>query len=592
MDGQLPIILLGLWKTVVLIYDVITLPFFLAAQKPWLILAKASRPRAKLERWDDPYSSWIRTGTPKLPSLCPEDMFRDDDNLADLYRRVFKKMDRKICYGYRKVLGEEEEKQPNGKVFKKLVLDDEYTWVSFERADQQIEDLAAGLWSIGIRPGDRVMLFAETRPEWMLCLHALFRLGATAATLYSTLGDDGVVHGINEQEATHVITSSDLLDKMAKIKSKIPKVSTVVYMESSHKKDKVPEVPDTNFVSFSQVLKKGHGLTNLPIPKLNSNDIAIMMYTSGSTGAPKAVMISHRNMYKAMESVINTVISEMDLNQDDTFLAYLPQAHIFEMTCELSLGVLGVKVAYSSVMTMTDSSTGIKKGCKGDVTLVKPTFVPSVPLILDRIRKEAVSKIQKGGRLLKGIFEFSLDYKTFWTRRGFNTPLVNRFVFNKIKGLMGGRLRFMLVGGAPLSPETQEFSGNCFDCKIFQGYAATETCAASTVMDCFDLSYGRVGAPLHGVKLRLKDWREGGYFATDKPNPRGEIVIGGDALTMGYYKNKEETNRVYFEEDGVRWWSTGDIGEIYPDGEICYIRHTTCSLSFKESSDSKVLYLI
>jgi long-chain acyl-CoA synthetase len=562
MSGQLPVILLGLWKTVVLIYDVITLPFFLVIQKPWLILARASKPRAKLERFDDPYSSWLRTGTP----ADTEDIFGGKENLAELYRHIFKKLGREICYGYRKVFGEEEEKQPNGKVFKKLILDDKYTWVSFEKADQQIEDLAAGLWSSGIRSGDRVIIFAETRPEWMLCLHAIFRLGATAATLYSTLGDEGVIHGINEQEATHVITSSDLLGKIAKIKSSIPKVSTVVYMESLHKKNKVPEVLDTKLVSYSQVLEEGHGVTNLPIPKMDSNEIAVMMYTSGSTGVPKAVMISHRNMFKAIESVIKTVMIEMELSHDDTFLAYLPQAHIFEMACELSLGILGIKTAYSSVLTMTDNSTGVKRGCKGDVFLAKPTIMPSVPLILDRIRKEAVNKIQKNGRLLKGIFEFSLDYKTFWTRKGFNTPLINRFVFNKIKAMMGGRLRFMLVGGAPLSPETQEFAANCLDCKIFQGYAATETAAAATIMDKYDLSYGRVGAPLYGVKLRLKDWREGGYFATDRPNPRGEVVIGGDALTLGYYKNEEETNRVYFEEDGVRWWSTGDIGEIYPDG--------------------------
>lgn len=158
---------------------------------------------------------------------------------------------------------------------------------------------------------------------------------------------------------------------------------------------------------------------------------------------------------------------------------------------------------------MTDSASALKRGCKGDVSLVRPTLMPSVPLILDRIRKEVVNRMQNSSRLMKGIFEFSLDYKTYWTRKGFTTPLVNRFVFNKIKRMMGGELRFLLVGGAPLSPETQEFAANCLDVKVYQGYAATECTATATAMDRYDLSYGRVGAPFFGVKLRLIDWREG-----------------------------------------------------------------------------------
>jgi long-chain acyl-CoA synthetase len=133
---------------------------------------------------------------------------------------------------------------------------------------------------------------------------------------------------------------------------------------------------------------------------------------------------------------------------------------------------------------------------------------------------------------------------------------------------MGGRMKLMLVGGAPLSPETQEFTTNCLNCKVAQGYAATEVASAATVMDIYDLSFGRVGAPLFGVKLRLIDWREGGYYATDKPHPRGEVLIGGPHITQGYFKNDAQTKECYVEENGTRWWYTGDIGEIFKDGTL------------------------
>ena len=171
------------------------------------------------------------------------------------------------------------------------------------------------------------------------------------------------------------------------------------------------------------------------------------MYTSGSTGVPKAVMISHGNLLQAAKSVVGAIMVEMDLTERDIFLAYLPTAHIFELACELSVTLVGIGTAYSSPLTMTDSSSALKRGCKGDVSLVRPTLMPSVPLILDRIRKDAVDKMHNSSRLMRGIFEFSLDYKTYWTRKGFTTPLVNRFVFNKIKRMMGGELRFLLVGG-------------------------------------------------------------------------------------------------------------------------------------------------
>lgn len=508
------VIVLALFKTLALIYDVITLPLFLIIQRPWTKLSNATRPRARLERPYDPYSSWVRDHRPISPIDIKQVTLPEFVSIGQHFAQVFNDYAKKRCYGYREVLGQEDEVQPNGKVFKKLILSDTYNWVTFEEAGRQIEDLAGGLWSSGIRPGDKVVLWADSRHEWMLLAQAVFRIGGIISTLYSTLGDEGVVHGINETEATHIITSSDLLPKLTKLKGRLVNLTTVIYMESQNPRARNPcanceGLAGLKIYSYTQLIEEGSRLSNFPKATPNKDDIAIIMYTSGSTGTPKGVMISHENVASAMRATNMSILTEFKLKDEDCFLAYLPQAHIFELICEMSAISYGFAVAYSSAGTMMDNSSALKKGIKGDVSIIKPTIMPSVPLILDRVRKAVVDKVSRSGRLQKGLFEFALDYKTYWARKGFSTPLVDRFVFSSVKSVMGGKLRVIMVGGAPLSPETQEFAQNCLGAKVLQGYAATECTSVTSAMDPDDLSYGRAGGPLFGARIRLKDWREG-----------------------------------------------------------------------------------
>lgn len=154
---------------------------------------------------------------------------------------------------------------------------------------------------------------------------------------------------------------------------------------------------------------------------------------------------------------------------------------------------------------------------------------------------------------------------------------------------MGGKVRLMACGGAPLSPETHEQIRLYLCTDLLQGYGLTETTALATVMDCMwkkkkkekehsemccfvlsddDLSFGRVGAPTTISDIRLRNWEEGGYRVTNKPHPQGEIIIGGDSVSCGYYKLEEKTAEDFFDEDGRRWFKTGDIGEFHEDGVL------------------------
>jgi len=215
---------------------------------------------------------------------------------------------------------------------------------------------------------------------------------------------------------------------------------------------------------------------------------------------------------------------------------------------------------------MTDKSTAIMPGCKGDASLLRPTIMCAVPLMLDRIRKSVNELVNSKGAFGREFFKFAMQYKLNWYRRGFNTPILNRLIFKKVKDLVGGNVRVIACGGAPLSPDTHDFIRMCLDVQMLQAYGMTETAASATIMAMSDYTTGKVGAPLSNCYIRLVDWPEGNYHATDKPYPRGEIVIGGDCVSLGYFKNETLTKESFTEEDGVRWFYTGDIGELHPNG--------------------------
>lgn len=141
-----------------------------------------------------------------------------------------------------------------------------------------------------------------------------------------------------------------------------------------------------------------------------------------------------------------------------------------------------------------------------------------------------------------------------------------RLIFKKTSIVIGGRVRAILSGGAPLSVDTQLFMNICFCCPVGQGYGLTETCGAGTIHHNSDRNTGRVGAPLRCNEILLVNWEEGGYTTSDKPNPRGEVWIGGGNVAQGYYKNPQKTKEEFHNINGTRYFSTGDIGEFDPDG--------------------------
>ena len=164
------------------------------------------------------------------------------------------------------------------------------------------------------------------------------------------------------------------------------------------------------------------------------------MFTSGSTGVPKGVVQLHGNIMATLENLL-ALLSSTPLRPDDTYIAFLPLAHILEFIMENCALLLGVKVGYSSPYTLTDNSTSIVKGAKGDLTILKPTQMSSVPLVLDRIYKGILSKIESTGPTGSALFQYALKYRIYWASQGYETPILDKLFFGPLrKALTGGGL--------------------------------------------------------------------------------------------------------------------------------------------------------
>jgi long-chain acyl-CoA synthetase len=219
-------------------------------------------------------------------------------------------------------------------------------------------------------------------------------------------------------------------------------------------------------------------------------------------------MMSHGNLITSITALVTRFGT---INEPrDTYIAYLPLAHVLELVCEITCLLNGIALAYSSPQTITDTATAIKRGQKGDLRTLKPTIMAAVPIVLERLSKTVYEKISSTNWRLQMVFKMAYVQKLEAFRAGRSSRLLDRILFKSIsRAVLGGKCRLMLSGGAILSKEVHEFMQVCL-CPVMQAYGLTETCGAATTQLPNQTDTEIVGSVVPCCEIKLVDWPEGG----------------------------------------------------------------------------------
>jgi long-chain acyl-CoA synthetase len=395
----------------------------------------------------------------------------ENANLYDEFNKSAQKYAELRTMGVRQLLSIEDQAQENGKTFKKFTLG-WYEWSNYKELEANVSAMSNGLLKLGLKSDDNLIIFSETKPEWITTAFACFKIKVTVVTLYATLGLEALQFGINQTKSSFVVTTGEQLNKIEKILDKIPNVTHLIvitdkFTEENFKKfrSKTTRLTSYTFRELIDIGKQTPPITNYKKPR--AVDLAIIMYTSGSTGQPKGVMMSHGNILTSIKG-LSTRLGEYSLR--DTYIAYLPLAHILELCFETLCLLKGIQIGYSSPFTLTDVSSAIKEGDKGDLAVLKPSLIAVVPIVLERFCKGVNDKIDKASPLKSSLFKmaYKQKLKNFDTNR--STVLLNKIVFNKVStALLGGRIRVIVCGGALLNNDVQKFAQVCLG-PVIQAY--------------------------------------------------------------------------------------------------------------------------
>lgn len=415
------------------------------------------------------------------------------------------------------------------------------TW---ESVYQRVAKVFEGLRSRGFAAGDRIAILSNSRPEWFVCDMAVQSLGAVTVPIYQSC---------LAEEVEYILKNSGAKLIFAENAAQVAKLEAVFKAQNKALPVIFFEAPSSAAFSFETL----HNLLSVPlepavlealeqsVQNVKASDTATIVYTSGTTGQPKGARLLH----SCLAAEIRSISQEIELLDSDTCLTFLPFAHVLGRVESFIPILSGISLAFAENVNSVSQN----------ILEVRPTVMISVPRIYEKIFAKISSEVGSGSDSKRKIFEWAIDTgKKVARLRSTHSPvpllllakhqIADRLVFSKVRAKLGGRLRFTVSGGAPLSPDLCEFFHAC-GIKILEGYGLTETTAAIAVNRPNDYRFGTVGRPLAGTSFRL---------AAD-----GEIQVKGPAVFAGYFNNEAATAEV-FTPDG--WFCTGDIGEFNEHG--------------------------
>lgn len=436
----------------------------------------------------------------------------------------------------------------------------QYNWLTYQEVYDKSIQIGSAIRGRGVNPGGRCGIYGSNCPEWIIAMEACNSHGILYVPLYDTLGANAIEFIINHAEISIAFAQENKIQSMLtclpRCTAHLKTIVSFGNITSAQKKE--AEEAGVSCFSWEEFALLGN--TNCKLPPKEKSDICTIMYTSGTTGDPKGVLLTN-GAIMAEVMTIDQLLLETDrvLTEEDRYFSFLPLAHIFDQIIENCCICRGASIGFWR---------GDVRFLVEDIQELKPTIFCGVPRVFDRIYTGINDKILSGGALKRKLFQWAYNYKLKNLNEGLKqdkaAPLLDKLIFKNIQQGLGGRVRIMLSGAAPLPRHIEEFLRVTSCSVLLQGYGLTESSAGcfTSIANVFSMM-GTVGVPVTTIEARLESVPEMGYDALSAV-PRGEICLRGKTLFSGYHKRSDLTEDVLI--DG--WFHTGDIGEWQSNGAM------------------------
>ncbi len=418
---------------------------------------------------------------------------------------------------------------------------------------EKVGALALGLHSLGLTTQDKIAILSLTRLEWHLFDSAILSIRGVTIPIYHNYMEDTIEFILKNSESKAIlIEDNEQLQKIIAVKD-LGNLQHVIYLDSCSQEElkKLPKQIST--ISYKDLITKGakeftSEKFSQMLDEVEEEDIASIVYTSGTTGEPKGAVLDQLGITTMLLNVKQAVGHV--LNHEDSTLTFLPLAHVFGRADSLLHLILQLQPIYAeSIEKVIDN-----------LSVVRPTVMLAVPRIFEKVYAKVMNKIENGSLVTKTLFNWALKVSNQYfdkldqdltpnSKEILQRNLAYKLVFSKIYNQFGGRVKYFVSGGAPISPDIIKFLRNA-NLTILEGYGLTETIAPCTLNPAHRQIAGTVGVPIGDVEIKIAD--------------DGEILIKSKALLREYYKNPTATAAAL--QDG--WFLSGDIGIITPEGYL------------------------
>jgi long-chain acyl-CoA synthetase len=409
-----------------------------------------------------------------------------------------------------------------------------YFPITYKDLAKKVETLAVGLGKIGVTRGDKVAILSENRPEWVITDLATMAVGGIVVPLHTTLNPKALLNILNHSGAkVLVVSNSDFLNKILLGQKYLKHLKKIIFLDQLTATQK--EILSDKVIGWNTILKHNNPEDCKKI-FLDPDEPCSIIYTSGTTGTPKGVVLTHRNFLSNVEAV-NEIIP---VKKSDVFLSFLPLSHVLERMAGYYM-----PITYGATIAYAENAKQLPQNLKE----IKPTILISVPRIFEKFHDAVWDKVNASSKFQKKVFLWALKQK----KGSLGYRLGDILAFQKIRHLMGGRIRLAISGGASLNEKVGRFFSKT-GVAILEGYGLTETSPVISANREDGCRFGTVGKVVPGVKVKI--------------SANKEVLVKGPSVFTEYYNSKKQTKEC-FDKEG--WLHTGDLGFLDAEGYLTII---------------------